>query len=54
MDISIFSANYNNVDSVKVRKKGKLSKIFLFDYLRKEVFIEEGRLEINAESSNKL
>ena len=51
MDISIFSANCNNVDSVKVRKKGKSSKIFLFDSRKKEFFMEDGKLETKAESS---
>ena len=54
MDISIFSANCSKVKSVKCLKKGKQRKICLFDYLRKEVFMEEGRLEINAESSSRL
>ena len=50
IDISIFSANCNNVDSVKVLKNGRFSKIFLFDYLRKEVLIEGGKLEMKAAS----
>ena len=52
MHISILSAKFNIADSVRFLKKGNLSKIFLLDSLRKEVFMALGRLETKAESSS--